>query len=101
VGYTGFKHAIALGIKANFLVNARAFVKEWDQPEARYDWGYSPGLREFWLSGGIEYQYTLTKRWAVSAQIECDLTSRFYSSLANTPNRLVSGAIGLKYRLNN
>jgi hypothetical protein len=101
VGYSGMKHAVGVGIKGNFLVNARALVKEWNQPDARYDWGYSPGLREFWISGGVDYQYTFSKRWALSAQVEYDVTSRFYNTITSPSARLLSGTIGLKYRLNN
>jgi hypothetical protein len=101
LGYSGLRHAVGVGVRANFLLNARAMVKEWNQPEANYEWGYSPGLREFWLSGGVEYQYAMTKRWAISAQLDCDMTSRFYSTLDSAPGRFFSGTIGLKYRLNN
>jgi hypothetical protein len=101
VGYSGLKHSFGLGFKANFLLNARSQVKEWDQPTARYDWGYSPGLREFWLSGGVEYNCMITKRWSISAQMECDFTSRFYPSMQGTPSRLFAGSLGFKYRLNN
>lgn len=101
VGYSGLKHAVGVGIKGNFLLNARALVKEWNEPETHYDWGYSPGLREFWISGGVEYQFTFSKRWALSAQVEYDVTSRFYNTITSPSARFLSGALGFKYRLNN
>jgi hypothetical protein len=85
------------------MLSANGRVNTWDSSVNNVNqWGYSNGLRDSWMSAGIDYFYRFSRRWSVGLEIDMDITKRGESYYKEQHQKLQMWqvGIGLKYRLN-